>query len=483
MEAVGHDDAALAEEAVAGDEARAELERLLCDAQFQSTERNKNFLRFVAQEVFAGRGGTVKAYAIAVDVFGRPSSFDPATDPIVRIEATRLRASLSRYYEVHAGKNPVRIDLPKGRYVPVLTRTPVRDAVAPAPAPQAPAGRAQARSASARLWPSAKALWTALALGGLAGLCLGAVLAVIGLETGRGPVVSEKPSLTLDMRLAGESDAEALVLRDMLMVALSQFQTVRVLTDEMPTRAILADMRPAAPSARASAYHVVLKYQAGLLDSAVWWQVIDPASGEAVRSGVERVPAGARDTAAVRQALVTGLATRLGATRGVINAVETARELTDPTLGNGCVLRAALALEDPLPDGLPEVRACLEATLALRPNDADSHAALAAVLLRLDKPEAPTALSAQALELANRSVMLAPQSDRGGVAQMMAQFRNGQIEAAIAAGRRAMALNPNNGAIPAKLGALLFTIGRWDEAWRWSSGPARSRPRPTARPR
>src|ERR1044072_5824329 len=87
---------------VSEQEARQELERLLADPQFHSTDRNRNFLRFVAQELFEGRGAAVKAYTIAVDVFGRPPSFDPTTDPIVRIEATRLRASLAQYYEAHA---------------------------------------------------------------------------------------------------------------------------------------------------------------------------------------------------------------------------------------------------------------------------------------------------------------------------------------------------------------------------------------------
>src|SRR4051812_17096955 len=95
------------------DAARAELDRLLADPEFHCTDRNKSFLRFVAQALFKGRGESIKAYTVAVDVFGRPSSFDPTTDPIVRIEATRLRACLSSYYDLHAKEGGVRIDLPK----------------------------------------------------------------------------------------------------------------------------------------------------------------------------------------------------------------------------------------------------------------------------------------------------------------------------------------------------------------------------------
>ena len=98
----------------------AELDRLLADPEFHCTDRNKTFLKFVAHALFKGRGESIKAYTVAVDVFGRPASFDPSTDPIVRIEATRLRACLSSYYDLHGKEGSVRIDLPKGPIRPDL---------------------------------------------------------------------------------------------------------------------------------------------------------------------------------------------------------------------------------------------------------------------------------------------------------------------------------------------------------------------------
>lgn len=103
-------------------ECRQGLRRLLADPEFQCSERNKRFLEYIAEEMFEGRHNTIKAYAIAVDVFGRPASFDAATDPIVRIEATRLRAALLRYYELRGRDCDIHIDLPKGRYVPSFVR-------------------------------------------------------------------------------------------------------------------------------------------------------------------------------------------------------------------------------------------------------------------------------------------------------------------------------------------------------------------------
>ena len=69
----------------------------------------------------------------------------------------------------------------------------------------------------------------------------------------------------------------------------------------------------------------------------------------------------------------------------------------------------------------------------------------------------------RALELANRSVALAPLSASSALAQMSALYRSGQIEAAVLAGRRAVSLNPNNGEALARFGRVLCTIGEWEE--------------------
>lgn len=76
------------------------------------------FLNYIVKAKLSGDEGAIKAYAIAVDVFGRPQSFDPQTDPIVRVQARRLRAVLEEYYRGEGADSPVRISLPVGRYVP-----------------------------------------------------------------------------------------------------------------------------------------------------------------------------------------------------------------------------------------------------------------------------------------------------------------------------------------------------------------------------
>jgi TolB-like protein len=99
-------------------EARTELHRILSSAHFNASERNRRFLEYVVEETLAGRARRIKAYSIAIDVFGRGPNFDPQFDPVVRMEARRIRRSLERFYLLDRETSPVRIVLPKGAYIP-----------------------------------------------------------------------------------------------------------------------------------------------------------------------------------------------------------------------------------------------------------------------------------------------------------------------------------------------------------------------------
>jgi adenylate cyclase len=94
------------------------LQRVLASRDFVNSERKQRFLKFVVQETLAGRAGRIKAYAIALDVFDRGPSFDPVADPVVRIEAGRLRRCLEHYYLGEGAVDRIRITIPKGSYVP-----------------------------------------------------------------------------------------------------------------------------------------------------------------------------------------------------------------------------------------------------------------------------------------------------------------------------------------------------------------------------
>ena len=103
-------------------EIRAALARVTASRRLRACPRLASFLRFIVEATLAGRGERIKGYTIGVEALGRPESFDPQSDPIVRVEASRLRRLLADYYAGEGAADPVAIELPRGRYVPVFKR-------------------------------------------------------------------------------------------------------------------------------------------------------------------------------------------------------------------------------------------------------------------------------------------------------------------------------------------------------------------------
>jgi TolB-like protein len=97
---------------------RRHLAQVFESPDFDASRRSREFLRFIVEEALAGRADGLSQAAIATAVFGRRDEFDPLVDPIVRIQAGRLRRSLERYYLLGGRQDVLRIELPKGSYVP-----------------------------------------------------------------------------------------------------------------------------------------------------------------------------------------------------------------------------------------------------------------------------------------------------------------------------------------------------------------------------
>ena len=97
-----------------------ELERVIASKSFDASDRNRRFLRYVVEETLAGHADRLKGYTVALEVFDRDTDFDPQLDPVVRIEAGRLRRSLERYYLTEGSGSPITIQVPKGKYIPLF---------------------------------------------------------------------------------------------------------------------------------------------------------------------------------------------------------------------------------------------------------------------------------------------------------------------------------------------------------------------------
>lgn len=100
------------------EEGLLQLERILASELFQNAGRLSRFLRFVTERALAGEGERLKEYVVGVEVFDRDQQYDPRLDSIVRVEAGRLRTRLDQYYQGPGRDDALRIQLPKGSYVP-----------------------------------------------------------------------------------------------------------------------------------------------------------------------------------------------------------------------------------------------------------------------------------------------------------------------------------------------------------------------------
>jgi len=103
-------------------EVRAALDQIIASDDFRRSVQLATFLRFVVEATLRGEGGRIKGYTIATEAFRRGDGFDPQTDPIVRVEAARLRRAIGRYYAGPGAMDSVVIELPRRGYIPTFRR-------------------------------------------------------------------------------------------------------------------------------------------------------------------------------------------------------------------------------------------------------------------------------------------------------------------------------------------------------------------------
>src|SRR5262245_9368824 len=148
--------------------ARRQLERVLASPGFARNQRLSRFLRFVVEGHLEGKDRELKESLLAIEVVGRSPGYDPKQDPIVRTEASRLRARLSEYYLGEGKDDPLIIELPKGGYVPTIRLSQHR--------PETTAPLATVHSESPlRKWRLGKRIWI-----GAGVACLVVALAAVG---------------------------------------------------------------------------------------------------------------------------------------------------------------------------------------------------------------------------------------------------------------------------------------------------------------
>src|SRR5262249_48840204 len=102
---------------------RRALNRVLNSKHFVHAPMKQKFLRLTCDFHLSGRGGELNEYLIGREVFDRDDSYNPATDPIVRVGAHGVREKLALYYQKEGVDDEFRIEIPVGSYEPVFIKT------------------------------------------------------------------------------------------------------------------------------------------------------------------------------------------------------------------------------------------------------------------------------------------------------------------------------------------------------------------------
>jgi adenylate cyclase len=449
---------------------RVQLERILSSPEFQVPARGRAFLRYVVEETLSGRADRIKGYNIAIEVFDRNEGFTQ-DDPVVRIEAGRLRRALERYYLVSGQLNPIRIEIPKGGYVPIFTSrvfsgeepTDAKPAVVPE------------TSNAARL-PRLRARWLVTA----ALIFLVGFVAIAywmsGLAVFQEPSPSRRaadlngPTLVIapfaDLGEGPEAKIYALGLTEELLSVLPRFKELRVFGRETSE----------ALSPQVGASHVREQLGARYLISGgvqvfgnrirATARLIETETGAILWSQSYDEDLTARDFFAIQSDIANKVATVVAQPYGVIYQAEVAHAPPDDLDAYLCTLRFygyRAILSDELH---AEVRQCLERAVARFPSYATAWAMLSIAYLDEDRfafnPRAgtPTALE-RSLDAARKAVELDSQNVRGLQALMMARFANQQLAQSIKVGEQALALNPNDTELIGEFGTRVAMGGQW----------------------
>ncbi|NKL32439.1 adenylate cyclase [Rhizobium leguminosarum bv. viciae] len=450
------------------DDIREQLERVVSSPEFPGVGRAAAFLRYVVSETLEGRGNRIKAYSIAIEVFGRDAGFTQ-DDPVVRIEAGRLRRSLERYYLVAGQHDPVRIDIPKGGYVPTFAWS----CPASVDTGDEEAGETSHPEVRSRPWWRARRVL----LPGAAALAAVAIsLYWIGT---RSPAPSlervaslspDRPALVVapfaNLGEGPEAQLYTAGLTEELMTMLPRFKEIKVFGRET-SKSLPADVGASEVRAEFGARYLLA---GGVRTSGkrlrVTARLLDTSDGEILWSENYDNDLASEDLFAIQTDVARKVATAIAQPYGVMAQIDSASPPPDDLGAYECTLRFYAYRSELSPEAHARVRDCLEAALARFPNYATAWAMLSIVYLDEDRykfnptPDQDTATQ-RALDAARRATQIDPSNTRGLQALMTALFFDRHLAESLRVGEQALATNPNDTELMGEFGTRLAIAGQW----------------------
>ncbi|XIA65276.1 hypothetical protein ACFIOY_02495 [Bradyrhizobium sp. TZ2] len=462
----------------------AELERIFSSPHFQASERRRAFLRFIVGETLSGRAESLKGFTIALAVFGRDESFDPQADPVVRLEARRLRRDLGSYY-IDAGQNDgIRISIPKGSYVPYFERhnaRPHTDSVDQQVSDQQGSairdhsmngGTINSKSGSKptffRNLLIIAAIATTLAVG-VAGWMLLSGRAQTRLGSLREPALVVMPFEALS---SGE-DARylALGIGQELISNLFRFTGFRLYASAARSDQEVNSAPAEFASKLGVAYVVNGSVRASAEEISVTTQVFDATSGEIIWTKNYARPFDPQLLTAVQRDLAGEIATAIGQPYGVVKNHMGGNPM--PAAASSiqsyqCVLRAYGYRRDFLWKDFDPVLRCLEQTVQRDPEYSDGWAMLGWLHVDAGRLGYTGDSNRQqeyekALQATSRAVRLQPDNPLALKALAAAYHYVGRYSESERIARQAADLNPNDPEVLAQLGWRLAVRGNFEE--------------------
>ncbi len=465
---------------------REQLDRILKSGSFLQSRRRQRFLDFIVTEALAGRGDRLKGYNIGLEVFDRPETFDPAIDPIVRLEAGRLRDRLREYYETDGRSDPIRIDLPKGAYTPLIEfRKPetCEFGTPPGQGPDpvhAPVAAADKQLSSAYAWVKRGIRWQ-MALPALAViLILAATAAWLTRDAWmpasggapESPMLArpESPAIAVlpFVNLSGDAHQEYFSdgLTEDIMTALSRAPDLRVLARNT-TFQYKGQAVDVSKLGRELKVRYVLEGSVRRTDNQlrVTAQLIDTDTGTHIWA--DRFDREMADVFLVQDEIVSAIVAKIAGNYGVIESTEAksaTRKNPDEIRAYDLVLRAQDVMRPEWTRKTFSVaKELLRQAIALDPLNARARreaAWLATIgwVFRFDDTPVP---QDEILEQATKAVQLDPADARAHMVAASAYFFGKQLDLFEHEAQQAMALAPYDAEILVTLGNMIANSGDW----------------------
>ncbi|MCP3408169.1 tetratricopeptide repeat protein [Bradyrhizobium sp. CCGB01] len=462
---------------LAPDSVFSQLDRICTSPHFQASERRRAFLRFIVEETLSGRAERLKGYTIALSVFGRDESFDPQADPVVRLEARRLRRDLDSYY-IDAGQNdPIRISIPKGSYAPSFEsrKTLLAGRLASEQSSERRVDEVTSRSAELAGKSNKSALFRRLSAAAalIAAIAIGAVVSLS--YFGRSPFgASREPGVLVapfEALSPGESTRYlAAGVGQELIANLFHFSGFRLYTSPVSlNQDVRSTWLPLARD-RGVAYVVNGSVQTEDGNVRVTVSVANAMTGGIVWTKSYSRPFDPESLIATQGMLAEEIAEVIGQPYGVVRADMSGGSSSATTSSMdsyNCVLRAHGYRRTFLRAEFTPALQCLERTVQRDPDYSDAWAMLGwlhldAGRLGFDADDRQTEYG-KALEAINNAIRLRPKSTLALKALAAAYHFTGRYEDSERLTRQLVALNPNDPEILAQLGWRLSVRGNFEE--------------------